>query len=70
MNTEQSLVTDQVGNTKQFIDMMRPLMTAEMSDITESLIALEMRSFDSMGTLSEIVKLQKREIITEIANRN
>jgi hypothetical protein len=67
---EQKLVTDQIGSTKKFIDMMRPLMTAEMSDMTETLLALEMRSLDSMGTLSEIVKLQKREIINEIASRN
>lgn len=66
----QRLVTSQVGSNKKFIEMTRPLLSADYKDMAQSLLLLEMKSMESMGSVSKIIELQKQEILTELALRN
>jgi len=58
------------NSSKRFLELTKPLITAETDLLLENLVLLEIKSFNSIGTLSEIVELQKAEIINELASRN
>ena len=59
-----------INSSKRFLELTKPLITAETDLLLENLVLLEIKSFNSIGTLSEIVELQKAEIINELASRN
>lgn len=58
------------SSMKGFLELTRPLLTANDELLLETLVLLELKGSNSLGTLSEIVKLQKAEIVNEIALRN
>ena len=67
---EKMLVSDQMGSAKKFLEMTRPLMTADFNELAESLILLDLKTRQVNGSALEIMNLQKKEIINEIALRN
>ena len=66
----EKLVKDQIGPTKKFIELTRPLLETDYQTLVETLLYLDLKSPELLGSASEIVKLQKQEIINEIALRN
>ena len=62
--------TVKTKSTKGFLELTRPLLVADTNLLIENIVMLEMKALQSIGTLSDIVRLQQNEIINEIALRN
>ena len=67
---KDKLVKEQIGSTEKFVAMTRPLLTVSSSELMEHLLLLEIKHPEVMGCASEIIKLQTKELVNEIALRN
>jgi len=67
---EKEIVDEQLGTAANFIEMTRPLLTTSIGDMVDTILSLQEHQRTSYGVEAEIVKLQQREILNELALRN